>query len=193
MKFCCILLCAAVLVMAAPLICAQPPAAAPDPGVPVQSGRWTARFERAGFSLDFDGVPLIRGGIVQLFSPEYKRGYYGSGSARPPVTVEILPDGGRAYSIDYRYAADGNTFHAQQRIEIHTDNTVRLTLRSLWDGPGPALLEWNAARLWAYPLLGAAYETTPIGPDSDPVRGQVPLRPRPNKALANRIAEYQVS
>ena len=185
-----LLLSAAVLVTAARFAGAQP-AGASDPGAPAKIGRWTVRFERGGLFLDFDAVPLIRGGIVQLFSPEYKRGYYSSGSNSTPATVETLPDGGRAYTAEYRYAAEGNSFRASQRIEVRPDNTVRLTLRSRWDGTDPALLEWNSARLWAYPLLGAPFEATPSGSNlpSTAQQGRVPMRASPGRTIANRVAE----
>jgi hypothetical protein len=130
---------------------------APDAFAPITIGRWTARYLRNGLSLDFDRIPLVRGGLVQVFSKDYAKGYYGSSSSNPHPTVETLPDGGRAYTTLFNYAADALRFVATQRIEVHPDNTVKFTLRYRWDGPEPALLEWNTARLWGYPLVGATY------------------------------------
>ncbi len=162
-----------------------------DPEQPVRIGRWTARFGRGGLYLDFDRVPLVRGGIVQVFSADSRTGYYGSGSQPPSVQTETLPDGGRAYAATYRYAGNGAAFQALQRIEIHPDNTARLTLLSRWDGQSRAHLEWNAARLWAYTLLGAAYEGTPAGggPKAVAMRGRIPLLPRPDPAPPRRVLD----
>lgn len=131
---------------------------APDVSAPIRIGRWTARYLRKGLYLDFDQVPLVRGELVQVFSRDYAKGYYGSSSSNARPKLEILPDGGRAYTTLFTYAAAPQKFTATQRIEVHPDDTVTFTLRYRWDGPEPALLEWNAARLWAYPLVGATYE-----------------------------------
>jgi len=157
---------------------------------PARIGRWTARFLRGGLFLDFDGIPLIKGGVVQLFSADNSRGYYGSGSNPPTVTTEDLPNG-RAYVAEYRYSSEGNSFAGTQRIEVRADNTVRLTMRAKWEGPAPAQLEWNAARIWAYPLLGATYEAVPSGVSTDQaiMKGAIPLHARAGSAVANRIAE----
>lgn len=128
-----------------------------DASAPIAIGRWTARYLRNGLSLDFDHIPLVRGGLVQVFSQNYAKGYYGSSSANLRPAVEALPDGGRAYTTLFTYAADARKFEATQRIEVSPDNTVTFTLHYRWDGPEPALLEWNTARLWGYPLIGATY------------------------------------
>jgi hypothetical protein len=168
---------------------AQTAAQTSDPAAPATVGRWSARFLRGGLFLDFDGVPLIKGGVVQLFSADSRTGYYGSSSNPPMVTTEPLPDG-LAYVAEYRYSADGNSFVGTQRIEVHSDNSLRFTIRARWDGPAPALLEWNAARIWACPLLGAAFEAQPAGNtiDQTSVTGAIPLRARPGNAVANPIA-----
>ncbi len=124
---------------------------------PAAVGRWTARSIRNGLALDFDQIPLVRGGLVQVFSQDYAKGYYGSGSNPPMPIVEHLTDGGLVWVTKYDYAADAMKFSATQRMEVHPDDTVTITIRCRWDGPRPALLEWNAARIWAYPLIGATY------------------------------------
>ncbi len=163
---------------------ARPPQ---DASTPVAIGRWMARFARGGLYLDFDGVPLIKGGLVQVFAKDYARGYYGSGSNPPAATVETLPDGGRAYLANFHHAGEGYTFRATQRIEVHPQNTVTFTLRTRWDGPDTALLEWNAARLWAYPLVGATYEAD-RGDNVVLASGKIGLRPHGAKYPESRLA-----
>lgn len=139
------------------------PTPASDASIPVTVGRWTARFLQGGLYLNYDGLPMLRGGAVQLFAPNYTRGYYGSGSEPPPATVEALPDGGRAYVALFHYTQDGRRFDATQRIEVHPNNTVQFSIKSHWQANDPALLEWNPLRFWAYPLIGSQCRITKAG------------------------------
>ncbi|MCW3055273.1 MAG: N-acetyl-beta-hexosaminidase, partial [Chthonomonadales bacterium] len=158
-----------------------------DASVPLGIGRWTVRYLRNGLYLDFDQVPLVRGGLVQVFSTNYAKGYYGSSSSNARPTVEALPDGGRAYTTLFTYAAGAQKFTATQRIEVHPSNTVTFALRYRWDGPEPALLEWNAARLWNYPLVGAIYQATHAG-EIPPTHGSVGPLPRASQYPADSLA-----
>jgi len=158
-----------------------------DASVPLGIGRWTVRYLRNGLYLDFDQVPLVRGGLVQVFSPNYAKGYYGSSSSNARPTVEALPDGGRAYTTLFAYASGTQKFAATQRIEVHPSNTVTFALRYRWDGPEPALLEWNAARLWNYPLVGAHYQATHAG-ETPPTVGSVGPLPRASQYPADSLA-----
>jgi hexosaminidase len=159
----------------------------PDAAAPVTVGAWTARYLRSGLSLDFNRIPLVRGGLLQVFSPGYTRGYYGSSSANPRPTVEPLADGGQAYTTLFTYAAEARKFAATQRIEVHPNDTVTFTLRYRWDGPEPALLEWNAARLWAYPLIGATYRAE-HAPGTPPTEARVGPLPRSARYPENSLA-----
>ncbi len=154
------------------------------PGV---TGRWAVRPIRSGVALDFDRIPLIRGGLVQVFSRGYAKGYYGSGSNPPASAVEKLSDGGFASVTHYSYAADMQKFEATQRIEVHPNDSVTWTLRYRWDGREPALLEWNAARLWAYPLIGATYRADHTG-GTAATQGTVGPLQRSAKYPANSLA-----
>ncbi len=160
---------------------------APDASVPVRIGRWTARYLRNGLYLDFDHVPLVRGGLVQVFSRDYAKGYYGSSSSAAHPTMETLPDGGRAYTTLFTYAADAQKFTATQRIEVRPDNSVTFTLRYRWDGPEPAALEWNAARLWGYPLVGATYRAEHAAGTPE-TTGRIGPLPRASKYPTNSLA-----
>ena len=164
-----------------------PATASLDASVPVAIGRWTARYLRNGLSLEFDQVPLVRGGLVQVFAKDYSKGYYGSSSANARPTVETLADGGRAYTTLFTYAAETQKFTAAQRIEVHPDNTVTFALRYRWDGPEPALLEWNTARLWAYPLIGATYRAEQAASAASTVDRIGPL-PKASKYPADNLA-----
>ncbi|HLJ57041.1 MAG TPA: glycoside hydrolase family 20 zincin-like fold domain-containing protein, partial [Chthonomonadaceae bacterium] len=186
MRFAAVLLCAAVLVTAAAFANGQTAAAPAGVASPMKIGRWTARLDRAGPLLDFDDIPLVRGGVIQLFSPDYKRGYFSSSSSRAALSTEMLSDGGRAYVAAYEFAAQGARLEAVQRMEVRADSGVALRLTVRWDGPEPALLEWNAARLWAYPLLGAELQAT--GPAAVAQTIRIPLRPAPGRAMNNPIA-----
>lgn len=159
------------------------PAPRLDPAKPAAIGRWTARFLNGGLALDYDGVTLTRGGLIQLFSANYAHGYYGSGSNPPPATVRETSDGGRIYSARFRYAADGRTFDGLQEIEVHPANRLVFTLHARWNAPETALLEWNPLRLWAYALIGADYSARTV--DGKYVEGKVGFTPLP--ANANRL------
>ncbi|MCW3095313.1 MAG: N-acetyl-beta-hexosaminidase [Chthonomonadaceae bacterium] len=160
---------------------------APDASAPLRIGRWTARYLRNGLYLDFDQVPLVRGGLVQVFSQGYTKGYYGSSSSNARPTTETLPDGGRAYTTLFTYESAPQKFTATQRIEVHPNNTVMFALRYRWDGPEPALLEWNTARLWAYPLVGATYRAEHAAGTS-PTNDHVGALPRGSKYPADSLA-----
>ncbi len=159
----------------------------PDASAPAQIGRWTARYLRNGLSLEFDQVPLVRGGLVQVFSRDYAKGYYGSSSSPARPTMETLPDGGRAYTTVFMYEATPQKFMATQRIEVRPNNTVTFTLRYRWDGPEPAALEWNAARFWGYPLVGATYQAE-HGAGTPPTSDHVGPLPRASKYPADSLA-----
>lgn len=164
---------------------AAPPT--PDASAPVTIGHWTARYLRNGLFLDYNRVPLVRGGLVQVFSTDYAKGYYGSGSSNARPTVEPLADGGRAYTTLFTYAAETQKFAATQRIEVHPAGTVTFTLKYRWDGPTPALLEWNTARLWAYPLIGANYEAEQAA-GTPPMKDRIGPLPRGAHYPANALA-----
>ena len=179
------LLCAAFVVM--PIgVRAQANAPALNAATPAQVGRWTCRWARGGIMAQYDQVPLLRGGNVQLFSAT-GRGLYGAGEHPPACRVETLSDGGRAYITRYRYEAPADTnvpdthtpksnipaanlphtnnsapsrpsvFEAEQRIEVHPANRITLDIRARWNGSQPVQLEWNPLRVWAYALVGAQY------------------------------------
>lgn|GEM_PF-344838 len=160
---------------------------APDASAPLHIGRWTARYLRSGLRLDFDQVPLVRGGLVQVFSRDYTKGYYGSSSSLLHPTVETLPDGGCVYTTLFTYTADAQKFAATQRIEVRPDNTVTFALRYRWDGQEPARLEWNTARLWAYPLVGATYQAEHAA-GTLPTNDRVGPLPRSSKYPADSLA-----
>jgi uncharacterized protein YndB with AHSA1/START domain len=152
----------------------------------IRIGRWTARWLHGGLYLDYDHIPLTRGGLVQLFAPNYARGYYGSGSNPPPATVEELPDGGRSFRAVFHYTEESRRFDATQTVEVHPDNRVVYTIHAQWEGQDPAMMEWNPLRLWAYPLIGASYEAYSVsGP---PVRGRIGYRPLPGSYPATRLS-----
>src|SRR5690349_5578432 len=85
------------------------PPSGPDAAAPVSMGRWTSRFLRGGLYLDYDGVPLVKGGLVQVFARD-GRGLYSFGAAHPPALVEIRPDGGRAYEAAFDTLIEGARF-----------------------------------------------------------------------------------
>ncbi len=157
-----------------------------DAATQVAVGRWTARFRDGGLFLDYDGIPVLRGGLVQLFSPDYSHGYYGSGSNPPDATVETLPDGGWRYTARFLYSAEGRSLDATQRIEVYPEGRVVFALRARWHAPEPALLEWNPIRLWAYPLIGAAYTAKPA--QGDGVTGRIGYRPLHGSYPSTRLS-----
>ena len=161
-------------------------------------GRWTVRFTNGGLQAEWDGIPVLRGGNLQLFTPS-GRGLYGAGANPPTARVETLPDGGQVYSVHYRYqmpleaapprektaSVSSNTnldtnknavLDAAQRIEIHLDNTITFAITATWSGPEPALLEWNPLRVWAYALVGAEYSSQTA--NGELVTGHIGLKPR---------------
>lgn len=146
-----------LLLGAAPLLAQQPAPSGMDPAQAVMLGRMTARFAHGGLFLDYDGIPLLKGGVVQVFYNTPQQEDYGSGSAPPEATVESLPDGGRAYTAAFDNHGIVGTFHAVQRAEVHPDGTVQFRLQARWDGPQSAKLEWNPIRLWIYPLIGGDF------------------------------------
>src|SRR5579871_842268 len=158
---------------------------APASALPRTIGRLTARFVRGGLLLDLDSIPLLKGGVVQVFSANYQEGYYGSGDNPPTATVETLPDGGYAYTAVFTYRSERGAFQATQRIEIHPGETLAFSIHACWEGAEPALLEWNPVRLWATPLLGATFtaETGTAGS----VNGRIGLKPLASAYPANRL------
>jgi hexosaminidase len=157
-----------------------------DAANPVSIGRWTARWLHGGLYLDYDHVPLTRGGLVQLFAPDYARGYYGSGSQPPDAAIAPLPDGGRSYIARFRYTEAGRSLNATQTIDVHPQDRVIYTIHAVWQSPDAALLEWNPLRLWAYPLVGAAYLAQPA--QGAPVLGRISYRPLPGRYPATNLA-----
>ncbi len=156
-----------------------------DPSQPVSIGRWTSRCLPDGLYLDYDRIPLLRGGMVQLFSADYSRGYYSSNTNSPAATVEPLPDGGRAYITSYKTTSDGRTLTTQQRVEVHPNDRIEWTLTAKWSAPDTALLEWNPVRLWAYALVGANYSAqTPDGT----AKGTIGLRAKTGAYPASRLS-----
>src|SRR5579884_2106273 len=117
---------------------ARPPQ---DASTPVAIGRWMARFARGGLYLDFDGVPLIKGGLVQVFAKDYARGYYGSGSNPPAATVETLPDGGRAYLANFHHA--GEATRSAPRSASKFTRKIRLRLPCAPAGTAPTPPCWS--------------------------------------------------
>lgn len=150
----------------------------PDPKKPLSVGRWTGRFVDNHLALDYDSIPLVRGGLVQVFDKATGQGRYGSGSNPPKTHLEALAEGGYAYVSQFTYQGEGIAFAATQRVEVRPNNTLVFTIRARFDGPSPATLEWNAARLWAYALLGATYETH----DSNHLLASGPIGLRPRSA-----------
>src|SRR5579871_6681482 len=162
------------------------PASVSDAATPISIGRFSARFVQGGLFLNYDGIPVLKGGITQVFAKDYSRGYYGSGSNPPVGTVELLPDGGRAYLAQFVYQGDGNAFQGLQRIEVHPEGRVIFTIRARWEGQDSAILEWNPIRLWAYPLVGSTYQAET--PEGGSVAGRIGLKPLGSSYPASRLA-----
>lgn len=156
-----------------------------DPNTPAEIGRWTARFPLVGLQLDYDRVPILRGGIVQLFNKDYTRGYYGSGGRPPKASVEPQPDGSLRYRTTYGYEAEPGRFTAEQTALVAPNGIAKISLTCRWEGKEPALLEWIPTRLWAYPLRGGKVEFEKA--NGDKVASTVPYHPEPKSdALSPR-------
>ncbi len=148
----------AVLVLVPVCGRAQKPAVPLDAALPVTVGHWTCRWAQGGVRAEYDQIPILRGGNVQLFTVG-GRGLYGANAHPPACRVEPLGDGGRAYITRFHYADtnDSAVFDATQRIEVHPFQPITFDIRAQWHGPQPIRLEWNPLRLWAYALIGAQY------------------------------------
>ena len=134
---------------------ATPFALAAPTDQPVHVGRLLCRFNGGGLYLSVDGVPLLKGGVVQAFYGDVRQDDYGSGG-KPPTAVQIaLPDGGVSYSAEFVDRGAAGSFIAKQTVEVHPDGLVRFLLTANWNGIRPAELEWNPVRLWTYPFVGA--------------------------------------
>ncbi len=129
-----------------------------DASLPVTVGHWTCQWAQGGLKAEYDQIPILRGGNVQLFTTG-GRGLYGANAHPPACRVEPLDDGGRAYVTRFHYAdtSDSATFDAEQRIEVHASQQITFDIRAHWNGPQPVRLEWNPLRLWAYALVNAQY------------------------------------
>lgn len=137
---------------------AQKPAAPPDAALPATVGHWTCHWAQGGLRAEYDQIPLLRGGNVQLFTVS-GRGLYGANAHPPACRVEPLGDGGSAYIARFHYADtnDSAVFDAEQRIEAHPSQQITFDIHAHWNGPQPVRLEWNPLRLWAYALVNAQY------------------------------------
>ena len=111
-----------------------------NPETPFVQNRIASRWIRGGLYLEVDGIALLKGGNLQLFSTDYKKGYYSSGSNIPAVKSERLIDGGIAYLTNYSYQSDGRAFAAALRVEVRADS-VDFTLQTDWNAAEPAKLE----------------------------------------------------
>ena len=138
------------------------------------TGAMTSKWMNGGCYLDVAGIPLLRGGNVQLFSIDYKKGFYGSGGAPPTAKLARLPDGTLVYTATYVAKIENAEFAAVQTIETHPDNTVLFKLSANWKGAFPIRLEWNAAKIWAYPFSGAEFTGLE---ESVPLSGKIPRNP----------------
>lgn len=163
---------------------AQAPSKEINPEISFVQNRFASRWLRGGLYLEVDGIPLLKGGNLQLFSSDYKKGYYSSGSNVPAVKTERLADGGIAYLTTYRYQSDGRTLNAEQRTEVHPDNSVNFSLQTDWDAGDPAKLEWNPIRLWAYALAQGKYE---ISSKDLKTEGDLPSKALPAENDESRI------
>ncbi len=130
-----------------------------DPTKPQSTGDFSAKWLNGGFYLDANAIPFFKGGNLQLFSLDYKKGYYGSGGNPPLAKCERLPNGSLLYTAEYKTLIERSEFYAEQRIEVYQNNSIRFTLKTSWKGDFPLKLEWNTARIWAYPLINGKYET----------------------------------
>ena len=154
-----------------------------NPETPFVQNRIASRWIRGGLHLEVDHIPLLKGGNLQLFSSDYKKGYYSSGSNIPSVKAERLIDGGIAYLTNYSYQSDGRAFAATLRVEVHADS-VDFTLQTDWNAAEPAKLEWNPIRLWAYALAQGKYE---ISSKELKTEGDLPPKALPIENDKNRI------
>ncbi len=166
------------------IACALPTALAQPSGQPAQIGRFTSRFEKGGLYLDYNEVPLFKGGVVQVFYSDSRQDDYGSGSNPPVATDTLLLDGGHRYVALFDNSGAVGVFHGEQSILVHPDGSVIFELRARWDGAHSATLEWNPIRLWCYPLVGSHYTSqTPAGS----VSGTIGRHPVDSKYPANSL------
>ena len=125
--------------------------------------------------MNYDGISMLRGGLLQIFSTNYNQGYYGSGSRPPQTSVTQLSDGGRLYSSVFQYQDAGRSLNALQKIEVHPDNQVIISLSANWKSSSKAVMEWNPLRFSPYLLLGASYSAQI--PDGSAISGIVSYLP----------------
>lgn len=144
------------------------------------AGRLSARFHPTlGLTLLYDGVPVLRGGLLQVFAQNPTDSFI-SGGARATVSEEKLPDGGKA--LVARHDGRRGHFECEQRIELHPDDTATISLRGRWLMREPArYMEWAAGKAWGPALAGARWRAT--GPDAEGVFAAVVKPGAPRRVI----------
>jgi hypothetical protein len=143
--------------------------------------------EFAGGSLraSFNGIPVIRGSLLQVFTPDGLGGY--SSNADPPRVARQDLAGGR-YLLTARFGQKSEgRFHAVERIEVDPAGVITMRLEAVWSGERPVYAEWAAAMIWAYPLWDADWQAAL--PEGARAAGTIAEIPQPNPPLGQILAQ----
>lgn len=132
-----------------------------DPTGLLKVGRLDVHDSSGGLYVDLDGVPLLKGGVVQAFYSDATQEDYGSGSRKPNVRAIVHPDGGIQYLAEYRDNGPAGNLYVDQITDVRPDGSITIEITANWKGRKPAQLEWNPSRVWLGALVGATCQTEP--------------------------------
>lgn len=120
-----------------------------------EEGRLSVAFDpMGGLQITFDGVPVIRGSLLQIFALNPRDSFSSGSGGRVLPAAET---GVNRHVIVYDRVE--SAFQGRIVCEVTAPDTVSLRLEGLWRQSVPARFEWAAGRLWSHGLDSAEWST----------------------------------
>ncbi|MEQ1932707.1 MAG: glycoside hydrolase family 20 zincin-like fold domain-containing protein [Fimbriimonadaceae bacterium] len=104
---------------------------------------------RAGLTASFNGVPLIRGSLIQIIDPTTSRTQFSSTSNDQQVEKHANGDLFAKFTSPNGLASGTQTYSK-------TETGFKIVYSLKWTGLTPVKAEWSLGQIWARPFLGGA-------------------------------------
>jgi hypothetical protein len=108
--------------------------------------------QTGGLQITYDGVPVIRGSLLQIFAINSRDSF---SSGRGGRVLPFSESGTNQHVIVYDHPH--SIFQGRVACKVTDKDSVTLTMDGLWKQPEAARFEWAAGRLWSQGLEDAEW------------------------------------